>query len=399
MQAFDQSKANLRRVPPKWWIAVTYLILVILSNTFPIFSSVEKQSSQTPILVPAFDYKEDRVIPTEKQIPIHANFYGFDQNNSAGDKPVLVYIHRVPWDSRGNQFCADLAKSGKVAVVEPYLPGFASSYGNVPSHSMEANAEVVAALLEKKGIKKYHILGQGLGGVAALELTNAHRDRVESVTLLSAPGVQAFELLGNPLVNKIVYGFQGAFFWGVARLTPNFGAADLLPYDRDYAKTVFDTDLSDNKKLLHGLQRPLLIIHGDSDLLTPVEAAYYTTKILPDTRLKVYQGGRNVVFEQKDAVVGEVLDFTTNLPKLGPPPPLTNPPIPYAIGLHYWMLLAFIIVCTFVAEDPTCLASGLMVAVGILDFWSATLACFVGIFIGDMTLYLVGRLFGRQAIR
>ncbi|NBP90421.1 MAG: alpha/beta hydrolase, partial [Opitutae bacterium] len=271
MQAFDQSKANLRRVPPKWWIAVTYLILVILSNTFPIFSAVEKKSTQTPILVPAFDYKDDRVIPTDKLVPIHANFYGFEQNVfNPGHKPVLVYIHRVPWDGRGNQFCADLAKSGKVVVIEPYLPGFASSYGNVPSHSMEANAEVVAALLEQRGIKKYHILGQGLGGVAALELTNAHRDRVESVTLLSAPGVQAFELLGNPLVNKIVYGFQGAFFWGVARLTPNFGAADLLPWDRDYAKTVFDTDLSDNKKLLHGLQRPLLIIHGDSDLLTPV---------------------------------------------------------------------------------------------------------------------------------
>ena len=212
MQAFNQSKANLRRVPRKWWIAVTYLVLVFLSNTFPIFSSVEKRSSQTPIMVPAFDFKEEQVIATEKQIPIHANFYGFDKNNNAGDKPVLVYIHRVPWDSRANEFCAELAKTGKVAVVEPYLPGFASSYGNVPSHSMEANAEVVAALLEQTGIKKYHLLGHGLGGVAALELTNAHRDRVESVTLLSAPGVQDFELLGNPLVNKIVYGFQGAFF-------------------------------------------------------------------------------------------------------------------------------------------------------------------------------------------
>jgi membrane protein DedA with SNARE-associated domain/pimeloyl-ACP methyl ester carboxylesterase len=399
MQAFDQSKANLRRVPPKWWIAVTYVVLVLLSNAFPIFSAVEKQSSQNPILVPAFDYKDDRVIPTEKQIPIHANFYGFDQNNSAGDKPVLVYIHRVPWDSRGNQFCADLAQSGKVAVVEPYLPGFASSYGNVPSHSMEANAHVVAALLEQKGIKKYHLLGQGLGGVAALELTNVHRDRVESVTLLSAPGVQAFELLGNPLVNKIVYGFQGAFFWGVARLTPNFGAADLLACDRDYAKTVFDTDLSENKRLIDGLNRPLLIIHGDSDLLTPVDAAKYTAKLIPSARLKIYQGGRDVVFEQKEAVVGEIVDFTTNLPKLGPPLPASNPPIPQAIGMHYWMLLLFIIVCTFVAEDPTCLASGLMVSVGIIDFWSATMACFIGIFIGDMTLYMIGRVFGRQAIR
>ena len=82
------------------------------------------------------------------------------------------------------------------------MPGFRSTPGDVPSHSMEANAEVVAALVEHYGIRQYHVIGQGYGGVAAMELASAHPGRVRSLTLLSSPGAQEFELLGNPLVNK-----------------------------------------------------------------------------------------------------------------------------------------------------------------------------------------------------
>lgn len=47
------------------------------------------------------------------------------------------------------------------------------------------------------------------------------------------------------------------------------------------------------------------------------------------------------------------------------------------------------------AEDPTCLAAGLLAAEGIIGFWWAALACTVGIFIGDMVLYALGRWLGR----
>ena len=103
---------------------------------------------------------------------------------------------------------------------------------------------------------------------AALELASAHPARVRSLTLISSPGAQEFELLGNPLVNKIVYGFQGAGFWIFTRLTPSFGAVDLLPLDRNYAKTVFDTDMTDSKKILSRWTKPLLLVHGDADWLT-----------------------------------------------------------------------------------------------------------------------------------
>ncbi|MEY3583080.1 MAG: hypothetical protein RJA48_163 [Verrucomicrobiota bacterium] len=398
MSTPTQMKQNFGRVPGKWWGMVIYLGLLVLSAFFPFFNSLERTAKDLPVMVPSFDFKEDKVTRTGATIPVHANLYGFAADGSAGGKPVLVYIHRAPWDRRGTRLCVELAKTGKVAVIEPFLPGFGPTPGNVPSHSMEANAEVVAALVEHYGVKEYHVLGQGLGGVAALEIASAHPDRVRSLTMLSAPGAQEFELLGNPLVNKIVYGFHGAFFWGVARLTPNFGAADLLPWDRDYAATIFETDLSESKQVIFGWRKPMLIIHGEDDWLTPVQAATYSAQLAPQAKLVLLPGGRNVVFKEQGRVVSEITSFVDAPPAVAVTEAREYPPLPSAVGAHFWILLVIIVICTFVAEDPTCLATGLMVSVGIIDFWSGAAACTVGIFIGDIVLYSIGRFYGRQAI-
>nr|NIS10309.1 hypothetical protein [Candidatus Dadabacteria bacterium]NIU00983.1 hypothetical protein [Nitrosopumilaceae archaeon]NIV15088.1 hypothetical protein [Fodinibius sp.]NIX16667.1 hypothetical protein [Candidatus Dadabacteria bacterium]NIX61585.1 hypothetical protein [Nitrosopumilaceae archaeon] len=45
------------------------------------------------------------------------------------------------------------------------------------------------------------------------------------------------------------------------------------------------------------------------------------------------------------------------------------------------------------------IGAGLLVARGLIGFWPATLACFLGIFIGDVGLYLAGRVLGRPAIK
>lgn len=402
-------KRTLRRVPGKWWVVLAYLLLLGLSARFPFFSAIEKQAKGTPILVPAFDFSGDKVVRLDTTIPIRAHLHGVDGDEEAqvDDKPrfrkrVIVYLHRVPWDDRGGRICEALASQPDTTVVEPFLPGFHTSPGDVPSHSMEANAEVVAALMEQYGVKEYHVIGQGLGGVAALELAAAHPTRVRSLTLLSAPGVQEFELLGNPLVNKIVYGFQGAFFWGVSRLTPNFGAADLLPMDRDYARTVFDTDLTDSREILRGWRKPLLLLHGEDDWVTPADTARYTAQLVPQAELVLLPGGRDLAFHDPAGIAERIAKFAAAAEQQAAPAPAgpaKDPPITTARGAHYWMLLVVIMVCTFVAEDPTCLASGLMVSVGIIDFWSAAAACTAGIFMGDMALYSIGRFLGLKAIR
>jgi len=409
MPTSAERKRNLGRVPGKWWLVFAYLVLLGLSAAFPFFSAIETIADGKPINVPAFDFSGDKVKQLKYTIPIRAHLHGVLGAEEAQEfvqprfrDTVIVYLHRIPWDDRGSLICEELARNPNVSVVEPFMPGFKTSPGQVPSHSMEANAEVVAALMEHYGIKRYHVIGQGYGGVAALELASAHPRRVQSLTLLSAPGAQEFELLGNPLVNKIVHGFQGAFFWGVARLTPSFGAADLLPWDRDYARTVFDTDLTDSKKIIHQWTKPLLLIHGDADWLTPVETARYSAQLAPQARLHVIPGGRDAVFADVPGVAAKIQQFVGEQDKGAAPAVLPSaefPPIPQAEGARFWILLLIIVICTFVAEDPTCLASGLMVSAGIIDFWSATAACTAGIFIGDVTLYSLGRFLGRKALR
>jgi membrane protein DedA with SNARE-associated domain len=54
---------------------------------------------------------------------------------------------------------------------------------------------------------------------------------------------------------------------------------------------------------------------------------------------------------------------------------------------------------TFASEDLACITAGLLVARGELSFVPATIACGAGIFVGDLGLYLLGRLAARGLCR
>ena len=61
--------------------------------------------------------------------------------------------------------------------------------------------------------------------------------------------------------------------------------------------------------------------------------------------------------------------------------------------------LLLIGLATFVTEDLACIATGLLVAQGQVGFFPGTAACLLGIFAGDVLLYLAGRFAGRPALR
>lgn len=63
------------------------------------------------------------------------------------------------------------------------------------------------------------------------------------------------------------------------------------------------------------------------------------------------------------------------------------------------LFLVLLAVATHISEDLTCLAAGFLAAHGILSFWEAVLACFLGIYIGDVLLFLAGRWLGEPAVR
>ncbi|NOT60328.1 MAG: hypothetical protein HOP19_08900 [Acidobacteria bacterium] len=65
-------------------------------------------------------------------------------------------------------------------------------------------------------------------------------------------------------------------------------------------------------------------------------------------------------------------------------------------ALQQFILIAL---ATFVSEDLTTIHTGVLARQGHIGFVTGTLACFAGIFAGDVLLYLAGRLAGRAALQ
>jgi membrane protein DedA with SNARE-associated domain len=63
-----------------------------------------------------------------------------------------------------------------------------------------------------------------------------------------------------------------------------------------------------------------------------------------------------------------------------------------------WLRAAAISAATFVSEDATCIATGLLIRAGRLDWSLGLSACVLGIFLGDLGLWSLGRVFGRRVL-
>lgn len=324
--------------------------------------------------------------------------------------PVLL-LHGAANDGISlEEMAREIVRTGAASrVIVPDLPGAGASQREVADYSIQATAGEMFELLNALGIEKVNVLGFGQGGGAAIYMAHQAPERVKSLALVSSAGAQEFELLGNHIVNKIVYTFHLGFFKLAQDVLPHFGLMDAGNVNKAFARVLWDSDMSDLKQFLRDWQGPLFLAHGNDDIVTPVVAAEYTAKLAPQARTHFSPGGHYVFLDNPIALAD---DYAAFLAKVAVPAeagklcrenpvPATEafPPIEAAHGVRVLVLMLVILVCTFVAEDPTCLASGLLVAQGLIEFIPATIACLVGIFIGDSVLYIIGRFLGRPVLR
>lgn len=67
-------------------------------------------------------------------------------------------------------------------------------------------------------------------------------------------------------------------------------------------------------------------------------------------------------------------------------------------GVNEWLQAIAIGAATFVSEDATCIATGLLIHAAKLNWTVGLGACVLGIFLGDLGLWLVGRVLGRRVL-
>jgi pimeloyl-ACP methyl ester carboxylesterase len=120
--------------------------------------------------------------------------YGDIAMAETGEGPVLVMLHGGGPGASGvsnyHQNLAALAK--KFRVVLPDQPGFGGSYrpteADLDAQSItQISVGALFAALDAVGIDRFHLLGNSLGGAAAIAMAQAQPDRITGLVLM-APG-------------------------------------------------------------------------------------------------------------------------------------------------------------------------------------------------------------------
>ncbi len=304
--------------------------------------------------------------------------------------------------------------------IAPDLPGFGASRASgprsaeLPSYSVRAHADYALQLLDRLGVARAHVVGFSMGGGVALELARRAPERVASLTLMSSIGVQEMELFGSYEMNHLVHLLQlGAL--RAARLgLPHFGAWDQPFFGVEYARNFTDTDQRPLRAALLGWDGPALILHGGRDFLVPVEAAREHARLLPQAELVVLpEASHFLPWMQTEEVVHRLASFFARVDAgtaatrasvapaqraaaLAPFDPGDVPPF---AGVALLMALLLLSAATLVSEDLTCIGAGVLVAQGRMSLLAAAGACFAGILIGDLLLYVAGRALGARALQ
>jgi len=196
--------------------------------------------------------------------------------------PVLL-LHGAALDGSSlDAMAREIVRTGAATrVIVPDLPGAGASSRDVADYSIESAAGEMFELLNALEIKEVNVLGFGNGGGAAIYMAHRAPERVKSLALVSSVGAQEFELLGNHIVNKIVYTFHLGFFKLVQDVFPHFGLMDAGNVNKAFARMLWDSDISELKKNLREWNGPLFLAHGENDLVTDIVAAQYTAKLAP----------------------------------------------------------------------------------------------------------------------
>ncbi len=358
-----------------WGLATTYAVLLVISHPFRSINHFGHKADHEVEAVTAQAVKADR--RTAQLVRIAYREYLPDHGQG---HPTLVLLHGSPGrKSDFDSLAPQLAKTYR--VIAPDLPGFGNSTREIPDYSIRAHADYALQLMDKLNVRHAHVVGFSMGGGVALNLADLAPDRVASLTMLSAIGAQEMELLGDYHLNHALHGLQLAGLWLLREATPHMGWLDDAMFGTPYARNFYDSDQRPLREILARYGGPMLIIHGRRDPLVPVAAALEHHRLVAQSELQLFDDDHFMTFT-KGPMLAESVGAS----------------IPKAMGVAAFVLVMLIAAATLVSEDLTCIGAGVMVAQGSIDLGLAVFACFLGIFVGDLLLFLAGRYLGRPAV-
>ncbi len=436
----DHDEAKPQRVQARWhpqrvlkglwkrrWVQI-YLALLVLSHlviatinpTYPFLKpwTPEDATRLTVMITPM-----DRDGPAGSAEDFPVSIVKWEPSNPDPDKLPIVMLHGSPPAYAGLDFqwlAPRLVETGRV-VYAIDRPGYGGSGKYPPSFSAKANAHVALAAMEKLGIERAHIGGWSFGGAVAIWMAELDPDRIASIQMLAATGVQEGEGSGSYAFEHFKYGIGYAVVMGIPELVPHFGLMAPRSFRHAFIRDFWDSDQREISEIVPTLETPTLILQGRDDMLVPAKTAELHHELFPNSRLVIVNGGHTIgiipygnreedtelaqaalisFLDRHDDPTKPVLIGTVDLDPVEEREPTTIGGYEINPGkTAWWLMVLLIILGTFISEDLTVIAVGLLLVTGQIDYGVAILGCFLGIVLGDYGLWALGRFGGTRLVK
>jgi len=223
----------------------------------------------------------------------------------------LVLLHGYPLDHHLWDEVVPLLKDTFELIV-PDLRGFGESTTVDSSYRMDDFASDVAGLLDQLGIQKAAIVGHSMGGYVALAVVRLYPERVSGLGLVSS------QVLADPPDRKegryksaagvAEKGIGGVIETMTPKFTPNKKLQAFARQSMEQQQPAAYigalkamAERMDSTPLLSSFDFPVVLIHGDSDALIPIDRAREVKALLPQAYLVEISGaGHMPMMEAKE---------------------------------------------------------------------------------------------------
>ena len=219
------------------------------------------------------------------------------------------------------EFCQRLADKGRYVIrYDNRDTGLSTNYPvGKPEYSFDDMADDAIRVLDGYGISSAHIVGMSMGGMIAQLVALKYPERSRTLTLISTSpvGVDTAHLPGMTTAYTEHSASYADLDWSDRMQVVEFMFADVRaisstrhPFDEQHARDFIEMDYDRARRFESAtnhfrafqrrstrrvnsprLQAPLLVIHGTSDPIFPVEHGREFIKIIPASKLVEIEGG------------------------------------------------------------------------------------------------------------
>ncbi len=211
--------------------------------------------------------------------------------NPKGAKKTLLFLHGWGVDSTFWFKTVDKLILKKYSIYLLDLPGFGKS--QLPNTTFNVNdyKNIVIKFLNKLDLKKISLIGHSFGGRITIKLASENPDFLEKIVLVDTAGITTAsklkKILGilSKITNPI---FRLGFMQPLRKRFYFLIGSEYLENTR--LSEIFSKVVSENLvNLVVKIKKPTLILWGKKDIVTPLYYGDLIRKLIPGSRLSVFE--------------------------------------------------------------------------------------------------------------